>query len=139
MSTVLSDNGDSHEDAEKPTKSGKCRLSAADEAIIADGDGVGLGSSQRVADGDNEKDDGKDEAAETEDEDEKQYWELKLHDGVKRVSHMGTECLLISQASALIQPKKKHDATCDLRICYKKGVRKIEGTERPGAYCILCL
>jgi hypothetical protein len=90
--------------------------------MVVDGDDVKNSSSQ--ADGEDEKDEDEEET-EPEDEDEKRYWELKLKDGVKRVSHVHMD--LFTDQHAICA-----SAT-------RRAFHKVDSADRPGAYCKIYL
>ena len=89
-----------------------------------------------------EKGSEKDESESEDDEKAKRYWELKLKgkDGRNKVS-TSTVCVLISNIYLFVywQPKKKSEATRDVRRCFHKDIRNINGELCPVHYCDLCL
>ena len=79
------------------------------------------------------------EASEKEDLDEeadKRYWEAKAEEGVHKV------CRVISEAVKTLtnlQPKKKSQATRDIRLVFQHDARLVDGVVKAGAYCCWCL
>ena len=89
---------------------------------------------------DEDEEEDKNVASEEEDVDEeadKQYWEAKGKEGVHRV------CLVISEAvdniNKFTQPKKKSQATRDIRLSFQQDARLVDGVVKAGAYCRWCL
>jgi hypothetical protein len=96
------------------------------------------GENEEGEEGENEED--KNDAAEEEDVDEEadeRYWEAKAKEGIRKV------CLVISEAVDNIykftQPKKKSQATRDIRLSFQHDTRLVDGVVKAGAYCRWCL
>ena len=82
-------------------------------------------------DGGSEEGEGnEDEDCDPVDENEKRYWDVKAKEGVGKVSNSRVIC----SDSA----EKKSQATRDLRLCFKKDVRQVNGRDRAGEYSKIC-
>jgi len=105
-------------------------------------DGTGGDAEAKTRD-DKPGSDGKDEEDEDADVDPKElkrWHQLKAEEAVcdsRKVSHVLR--LPTGLNSNQYQPKKKTDATRDIQLTFKKGVREVDGKERADEYCRFCL
>ena len=86
---------------------------------------------------DNDKEE---EGGETEDVDEdadKRYWEAKAKEGVQKVYLVISEA--VDNINKFTQPKKKNQATRDIRLSFQHDARLVDGVVKAGAYCRWCL
>jgi hypothetical protein len=88
---------------------------------------------------------GNDGVAESEDEDPeatKWYWEAKWKkEGIRKVCDLRLSCRYVLSCVhvSFSKPKKKSNATCDIRLIFKKDIHDVKGEPTAGEYCQLCL
>jgi hypothetical protein len=73
------------------------------------------------------------------DEGEKAYWAQKAKAGKGAKVGGCLDMFVYLTDTVSTQPKKKSHLTRDLRLCFKKDVRSVNGETRAGEYCLLCL
>jgi len=106
------------------------------------GDGTGGDTEAKTRDdkpGSNGEDE-EDEDADVDPKELKRWHQLKAEEAVcdgRKVSHVLR--LPTGLNSNQYQPKKKTNATRDIQLMFKKGVREVDGKERAGEYCRFCL